>query len=509
MLIVRPMLLPEGDRKFNSELSVCLTRCRGEQVLATSLQMQTTAKTLAGPPKFDPPVKISALAASRARRLVLCGLAFILVAMGFLTPPFQSPDEHRHFFRAYQLSEGVLLPYRLQPNMKEGTTVQALHAAVGGTLPTAVDALLLATHADRLRFNPDERLRAADLVSALAIKVDANDRVFFRFPHETPFPPYAFAPQVAGILLARTFTDRILIHFYAGRLVNTISALTLVWLALLLAPALWPICLAFCSLPVVSFQMGSFSPDATVLGASILFGASLFVGGARRARWVQGASLSLLTIKPFYAPVALLALLNSNSRFTSRLGLVVVSLLPGALWLALVSGLIVPVRTDVDFDASRQLAGVLRDPINYLWLAAEDLVVNGTWYAESMIGVLGWQDRPLPTPHLLLAYTLALISPALCDPERPHPSNWWVLILACVLSTAAIQLALYLSFSLVGTQAIYGVQGRYFLPLFVLVLFATRGLLIVRHTWMLGGFVTAIAVNALLTMHFIIDSYYD
>ena len=48
-----------------------------------------------------------------------------------------------------------------------------------------------------------------------------------------------------------------------------------------------------------------------------------------------------------------------------------------------------------------------------------------------------------------------------------------------------------------------------FLPLFVLVLFATRGLLIVRHTWMFGGFVTAIAVNALLTMHFIIDSYYD
>ena len=471
--------------------------------------MQTTAKILAVLSNSGNRLGLSASAASRARRLVLCGLALIFVAMCLLTPPFQSPDEHRHFFRAYQLSEGVLLPYRLPPNMKEGTTVQALHAAVGGTLPRAVDALLLATHADRLRFNPNERLRAADLVSALAIKVDANDRVFFRFAHETPFPPYSFAPQVAGILLARAFTDRILIQFYAGRLVNAMFALTLVWLALLMVPDVWPICLAFCSLPVVCFQIGSSSPDATLLGASILFAATLFVPGARWTRWVQGASLSLLTIKPFYAPVSLLALLNSDSKFTSRMGLVLLSLLPGALWLALVSGLIVPVRTDVDFDASRQLAGVLNDPINYLRLAAEDLVVNGTWYAELMIGVLGWLDRPLPTPHLLFAYALALISPALCDPERPHPSNWWVLILACVLSTAAIQLALYLSFSIVGTQAIYGVQGRYFLPLFVLVLFATRGLLIVRHTWMLGGFVTAIAVNALLTMHFIIGSYYD
>jgi len=472
--------------------------------------MQMIAKTVARLANFDrPPLGISALAASRPRRRVLCGLALLLILMCFVTPPFQSPDEHRHFFRAYQLSEGVLLPYPLQTNMQEGTTVQALHASVGGTLPRAIDVLLVATHADRLRFNPNERLRAADLISALAIKVDANDRVFFRFPHETPFPPYAFSPQVAGILLARAFTDRILIQFYAARLVNAIFALTLVWLALLLVPDAWPICLAFCSLPVVSFQIGSSSPDAILLGASILFAATLFVGSVGWTRWVQGASLSLLTIKPFYAPVALLALVDSESKFMSRLGLVVVSLLPGALWLALVSGLIVAVRTDVDFDASRQLAGVLHHPINYLRLAAEDLVVNGAWYAESMIGVLGWLDRPLPTPHLLFGYTLAVISPALCDVKRSHPSNWLVLILACVLSTAAIQLALYLSFSIVGTQAIYGVQGRYFLPLFVLVLFATRGLLIVRHTWMLGGFVTAIAVSALLTMHFIIGSYYE
>ena len=104
--------------------------------------MQMTAKMVARLPNFDRPLGISALAASRPRRLVLCGLALLLIAMCFLTPPFQSPDEHRHFFRAYQLSEGVLLPYRLEPNMKEGTTVQALHAAMGGTLPRAVDAVI-------------------------------------------------------------------------------------------------------------------------------------------------------------------------------------------------------------------------------------------------------------------------------------------------------------------------------------------------------------------------------
>ena len=184
--------------------------------------MGTTIQTLAV--DSGSRLGLPAPATSYPRRLVLCGLAIILVLLCLLTPPFQSPDEHRHFFRAYQLSEGVLFPYRLQPNTEEGTTVQALHTAMGGTLPRAVDALLLATHADRLRFKPNERVRAADLVSALAIKVDANDRVFFRFPHETLYPPYAFAAQVVGILMARAFTDRILIQFYGGRLVNAMAA---------------------------------------------------------------------------------------------------------------------------------------------------------------------------------------------------------------------------------------------------------------------------------------------
>lgn len=452
---------------------------------------------------------LSAPATSYPRRLVLCGLAIILVLLCQLTPPFQSPDEHRHFFRAYQLSEGVLFPYRLQPNTEEGTTVQALHTAMGGTLPRAVDALLLATHADRLRFKPNERVRAADLVSALAIKVDANDRVFFRFPHEIPFPPYSFAPQVAGIWLARPFTDRILIHFYAGRVANAMTALALVWLALLLVPGLWPVSLAFCSLPLVSFQMGSLSPDAILVAASIAFGASCFVPGSGWPRWVQGASLALVASKPFYAPVALLALATPGGKLAWRLGVVALGLVPGALWMMLVAGLMVPVRTDIDFDASRQFAGVLRDPINYLRLAAENIVLRGRGYAVSMVGVLGWMDRPIPTPHLLLAYGLALISPVFCGQERQPASTWWVLILVCVLSTAAIQLALYLSFSIVGTQAIHGVQGRYFLPLFVLVLLAACGWVSVRRTWVFVAFVGAIVANALLTIYFVIDAYYD
>ena len=78
-----------------------------------------------------------------------------------------------------------------------------------------------------------------------------------------------------------------------------------------------------------------------------------------------------------------------------------------------------------------------------------------------------------------------------------------MLILVCALSMAAIQLANYLMSSIVGTQAIHtqairtqaihGVQGRYFLPLFVLVLLAACGWVSVRRTWLFVASVGAIA----------------
>src|SRR5215207_4616714 len=110
--------------------------------------MGMALQTLAVSPNSGSRLGLAAPAASGPRRFVLCGLALVLVVLCLITPPFQIPDEHRHFFRAYQLSEGVLFPYRIRSDMEEGTTVQALHTTIGGSLPRAVDVLLLSTHAD-------------------------------------------------------------------------------------------------------------------------------------------------------------------------------------------------------------------------------------------------------------------------------------------------------------------------------------------------------------------------
>ncbi|MCK6693665.1 MAG: DUF2142 domain-containing protein, partial [Thermoanaerobaculia bacterium] len=47
----------------------------------------------------------------------------------FITPPFQSPDEYNHFFRAFQVSKGRFYPETLH------------HNRLGGYLPASLDSL--------------------------------------------------------------------------------------------------------------------------------------------------------------------------------------------------------------------------------------------------------------------------------------------------------------------------------------------------------------------------------
>jgi uncharacterized membrane protein len=436
----------------------------------------------------------------------------LLVALCFLTPPFQTPDEHRHFFRAYQLSEGVLYPYSREPHISDGQTVQQLHTPIGGALPEAIDGLLIATSADRLRFDSTQRVTVEQLMAAFEIRADTARRVFLRFPHTAVYPPYVYGPQAIGILLARAFTDRVLAQFYVARVVNALSALAFMVIALRVAPSLWPIISAFCALPMVSFQIGSLSPDAMVLGASAAYGALWLSGAATlSATIVQSSALTVIIAKPAYAPLALPVLFGPDRRpILTRVAIVSVALVPLALWLVLAAGSLGPVRTDFDLSLRRQIVTVIADPVRYFIVACANLLDTAPWYAATMVGALGWGTRPISLPHLLLAYALTAVGVLLSNPPGGPASfrKIAILLVASAVSVALVQLALYLSYTPVGASYIDGMQGRYFLPVFLLCLMTFVGQFGLTGRNVTGFFSAGLAVSVLLTLISVLQSYY-
>lgn len=444
---------------------------------------------------------------------LLAALAMATIILAVVTPPFQAADEHRHFFRAYQLAEGVLLPESQRPGAPEGRTVQKLHASIGGMLPRAIDELLLATEADRLRFHTGERIRASALFAALSVKVVDGDRVFYRFPHTTVYPAYIYLPQVLGIVVARSVTDRVLLHFYAARIANGLAALALLAVALRAAPGAWPLALSFWLLPLVQFQAASLSLDATInaaslaLAATCLAGASSHPGGAAS----RALLLAILACKLAYAPFALLIAADRSLTIPKRIAAIGLAVLPLLVWMVLVRKLVVPVRTDLDLDTGRQLALLLADPIRAAGILISDWGAQAGFYVRSMVGILGWLDRPLPTAQVAAAYALLVAGAWLSVPQ----ARTSLLMLAAVLlalagSAGLTQLALLLTYTQVGSDSVAGVQGRYFLPLLPPALLAARSLAgrLPRSALAATLFYAALAGSWAFTVAAVVRAYY-
>ena len=112
------------------------------------------------------------------------GLLFLLV-----TPPFQVPDEPAHFYRAYQVSRGGLVP-------------QQLGTQVGGNLPRSLSKL--EGRFKYLQFHSERRVTAAQVLDARRIPLGPNDEVFTSFPNAALYSPVNYLPQAIGIAIARS-----------------------------------------------------------------------------------------------------------------------------------------------------------------------------------------------------------------------------------------------------------------------------------------------------------------
>jgi uncharacterized membrane protein len=149
---------------------------------------------------------------------------FAVVPLVLLTPPLQAPDEQQHFFRAYQLSEGNIigLVRDNQPGAELPSSLAELSDRFLGTRASVPTMENLVTHYQPLR----------ETIRALSAPLDPQRREFVEFVGVASYSPLGYAPQIAGILLARNLGGGPLVLLYAGRLANGLTAILVVAAAL-------------------------------------------------------------------------------------------------------------------------------------------------------------------------------------------------------------------------------------------------------------------------------------
>ena len=400
----------------------------------------------------------------------LFGLLFLI-----FTPPFQVPDEQLHFYRAYEISSGVLIEKKTD-------------AQVGDWLPRSVERTVTELKG-AISFNPDEKITASQIISHMREPLERGDKVFVNFPSTAFYSPVGYMPPVLGISIDKIFNLSPLLLMYLGRLANLLVWLYLTWLAIRLAPVGKWIFFLLALTPMILFQAASLSPDALTNGLAWLAialylryalseGEGVAVDRALSAKLiVLGALLAL--VKPLYFVLAGLFLFIPPRRFSDKRvyfgfigGLLAAVATVSAVWSGLVHDLYVPLLPKVS--AVDQARHILSQPFDYALTIARSFKTSGIFYLGSFVGRrLGWLDTKLPWLWLLPYYGLLFLA-AIWGDWTDKIIRWRqriLMVLVFLASAVLVMTSMYVTWTPVGESVIKGVQGRYAIPVAPLLCF--------------------------------------
>jgi uncharacterized membrane protein len=406
---------------------------------------------------------------------LIFGTYFVLVI-----PPLWGVDEYTHFDRAYQLSEGVFIAHRVN---EEG---------YGGELPENLIRLNQMIHLDLADNRPaPDVFHRQDVDNPDAYKELVKQRPS-RTWHDFPFngaaaySPVAYAPAIFGILVGRAVHLPLQGLITLARFCTLLFYIGVVSFAIWVAPnrgVKWLIFVA-ALLPMSLFQAAIVNADAVVIASSliVLSLAVTILHTEKPTSWQWAlliiASVILPLAKPNYGLLSMLSVFivffKIQRKVWPRLALAVVLLGaiigPTAAWgmmantkATTTAGLIPSFIGHVS--AQDQTQAIIHSPHIFFGSALPySIVENQDAYINSMIGVLGWNFVSIPDTFVTLLLMLLVLAALY---SQPFASKGWsaVILAVCMAAVVSIFLSLYILFSAVRGPIIYGVQGRYFVPL--------------------------------------------
>lgn len=387
----------------------------------------------------------------------------LVVFLAVWTPPFQSADEPGHFYRAYQVAQGEFL------------------GGSGGYADSAIQQLYACVAA--LPFNDKARFTAADRAKSEAVKWTGH-LIFRQFPNTAVYAPTGYFPPALGVAFGKGTGMGVMRTLVLARLLNGTFAILVCALALCWCRRGKVVMFAVLLLPMTLSLFASCNQDTTLIALTCLAFAivsrQIAAGTPLSLTQAMVLALSLLIVclgRPPYVPLLLILfiphLLPSWRSKPSWLPGAVLSVLLAAatvVWWRVASastqGLVPPSSAYGAVDAKLQLLNLFHHPGTIAVLAGYIFSHSAVYFA-GMVGVLGWLDTPMPPPYYL---AMALVLLTACLAELVHGgkierSATALLLVSPLAALAAVFLIEYLTWTWVGAPAIYGVQGRYGIPL--------------------------------------------
>lgn len=394
---------------------------------------------------------------------------FLLVAipLGILflafLPPGESPDEIMHFKRAYAVTEG---------HFESEVYDEVGHA--GSELPVGFENSLI---------DKPEVGKYEEVFRKISEPV-AEEKSYTAYNNTALYHFLSYLPQEIGILIGKMFGASLLVMAYLAEIFNFALWVVLIYFAIKLVPRFKTIVIFLALLPITLQEATSLAPDALAIGLGIFLIAYVcYLVYERRTRLkpIEIVLLYVMAImigycKIVYLPLTALYLLIPDQRFGSKRAkwihatcLVILLLVLNLSWLSVSSQYLMEFNPGVN--SSEQLMGIIHNPFKYLVVLLNSLNVMGEFYVTSLLGInLGAFTFNLPTIIYLISFGMFVILFAQRD-ETLKISTFQRVVFAMTFLAVIILTftSIYIQWSPVGLSFVDGVQGRYFLPVLLLV----------------------------------------
>lgn len=402
----------------------------------------------------------------------LSGIIFGVIMM-LLIPPLQAPDEPVHFYRAYEIARG-------------GFITDKHENVAGAYLPESIRHMEGLVEVNRIAFHPEETVNYEGIKEALRVPLEKDKNTFYGFPSSAVYAPVQYIPQSTAIVIGELLNLPILATFYLARLFNLIAWVLIIGYAIKILPFGKKVFALISLTPMALQQAASLSSDALLNASAIFFIAYVFKCSRANTvlRWKDKVFLfiplcSVVLSKFVYFPLGFLMFLIPVDSFKSRkrrfvfIGTgVFVSLIIAAAWTLFINN-----KLGLNFapfegvNTGEQIKFAITNPIYYLFVIRQTLQSFLGNFINELVGQLGWLDTQLPS-SIIYSYFFVVIFTALIS-EIPRNTYFRMLSLFIFLvSVILVFSSLYAGWTPVGNTYVQGVQGRYFIPIFPLILMA-------------------------------------
>lgn len=400
------------------------------------------------------------LAVNYFAALLLMGTLFSIVM-----PPLTVPDEESHFRRAYELSTQMTFKNKELMRKTDNDSIIYLHnvATIGRWY--------------------------ADFGKAVDTSETVNTK-WSSVPGTTP--SYAYLFPAIGISVGRLLGLNGHWVLLLGRLCNMLGVAAILALALHLIPFGKKYFCVLLLLPEVAYLTASYSYDALNLALCFLATAYFFymIWDEKPVRLTNiiifmGILLIMIPVKLVYAPLIGLVLLiprkqlEINRKILIRAG--VLAALGVLVFLILRWEDIVVLLRGLDYNTEEEarvsFRYMLQNPENALFVFFMNLMKNTDYYLQSILGEFVGRDRyeilldRAYLPEWMMLILGIMLATGIYTEGRIELKAWkkgWLAILS-VASCMLIFLSMYLANNTVRMDYVHGVQGRYFLPVLLLL----------------------------------------